>query len=143
MATTDLIGAPERTEQGMTLADRLAHESASHVTWRAREMFLRSLHLDGRIPTAGGRLLADAAGHWADVEVTVEYVSPVSPGGEVFLVIEDPNGTGRALAVTDATEYTDAHAWMYRERVSLFGKAISLFGQPAIDLRRATARAAS
>lgn len=126
----------------VSLADTIAHAEASHVTWRAREMFLRGLALNGLIPMAGGRTLAEAVGHWADVEVTVEYVSPASPDGEVFLVIEGLNGTGRALAVTDATELTAAHAWMFRDSVSLFGKATSLFGQPAIDLRRATAVAA-
>lgn len=123
----------------LSLHDTLAHAEASHVTWRAREMFLRGLPIDGRIRTAGEQLLADQAGQWAEIEVTVEYVSPVSPDGEVFLIVEDPNRTGRALAVTDATELGDAHSWMYRNRVSLFGKATSLFGQPGIDLRRATA----
>lgn len=123
----------------MSLHDTLAHAESSHVTWRARERFLRGLGLDGSIRTAGYQVLADQAGRWAEVEVTVDYVSPVSPDGEVFLVIADPHGTGRALAVTDASELATAHSWMYRDDVSLFGKGAELFGQPGIDLRRATA----
>ncbi|NUS89389.1 MAG: hypothetical protein HOY75_43490 [Streptomyces sp.] len=140
---TQIVPAPQRADhQGMSLADTIAHAEASHVTWRARENFLRGLALNGLIPTAGGRALVESTGHWAEVEVTVEYVSPASPDDEVFLVIEERNGTGRALAVTDASELAAAHAWMYCDSASLFGKVIELFGQPGIDLRRATAVAA-
>ncbi|NUP18387.1 MAG: hypothetical protein HOZ81_20345 [Streptomyces sp.] len=138
---TQIVPAPQRAnDQGMSLADVAAHEAASHVVaWRTRENFLRGLVLDGDIRTAGGQQLASQSGHWADITVTVDYVSPVSPDGEIFLVIADPHGTGRALAVTDASELASARAWMYRDDVSLFGKAVKLLGQPGIDLRRATA----
>lgn len=121
-----------------SFADRLAHEQSSHVTWPAREKFFRALGLNGRIRTAGDQLLADRAGEWADIEVTVEYVSPVAPDGSVYLIVAGLDGAGRALAVTDASERADATAWMYRDLVSLLGKATSLYGQPGIDLRRAT-----
>jgi hypothetical protein len=137
VATTDLIGAHERTDQGMSLHDVLAHEASTHVTWRARERFLRELPLNGDIRTAGEQLLSEQTGRWAAIEVAVEYVSPIAPDGSIYLVVASPDGAGRALAVTDGSQAADAHDWMLRDRVSLFGRAATLFGQPGIDLRRA------
>ncbi|MEV0220851.1 hypothetical protein [Streptomyces sp. NPDC050704] len=127
------------TATPLSPADRLAHDAASHVTWRARERYLADRAANGRIRTAGGLWLADRAGHIVDIEVTVEYVSPVSPDGDVFLILRSLDGTGMALAMTDASERPDALSWMDRSLVSLFARATTLFGQPAIDLRRATA----
>lgn len=137
MATAELSAATRGADQqGMSLTDVLAHHEASHVTWRGREIFLRGLALNGRIATAGDQMLAEQAGHWAHVEVTIEYVSPVSPAGDVYLIIASPYGTGRALAVVDAAQHAEAHDWMLQDSASLFGRAIELFGQPGIDLRR-------
>jgi hypothetical protein len=122
----------------LSFTDVLAHEQSSHVTWPARTKFFRNLDLNGRIRTAGDQLLADQVGEWASVEVTVEYVSPVSPDGDVYLIVAGLDGAGRALAVTDASERGDAASWMYRDLVALLGKATVLHGQPGIDLRRAT-----
>lgn len=136
---TQIVPAPERADhQALSFTDILAHEQSSHVTWPARVKFFRNLGLNGRIRTAGDQLLADQAGEWASVEVTVEYVSPVSPDGDVYLIVAGLDGAGRALAVTDASERGDAASWMYRDLVSLLGKATTLHGQPGIDLRRAT-----
>lgn len=140
MATTDLIGAISSADhQGQTLADRLAHEASSHVSWRAIEARLRETNANGRILTAGEAWIGDRVGHIADIEVTVEYVSPVSPDGDVFLVLRSLDRTGTALAVTDAAERPDALGWMDRSIVRLTARATLLFGQPAIDLRRNTA----
>jgi hypothetical protein len=122
----------------LSFTDILAHEQSSHITWPARVKFFRRLDLNGRIRTAGDQLLADQVGEWASIEVTVEYVSPVSPDGDVYLIVAGLDGAGRALAVTDASERGDAASWMYRDLVSLLGKAATLHGQPGIDLRRAT-----
>ncbi|MGW4603705.1 hypothetical protein ACWENS_10590 [Streptomyces sp. NPDC004532] len=139
---TQIVPAPLRADhQGMSLSDVIAHQQASHVTWRARERFLRSLAVNGRIPTAGDQLLADRAGHWAGVEVTVAYVSPVSPDGDVYLIVSSLDGAGRALAVIDGSEQADAYDWQLQTSISLVGRAIEIFDQPGIDLRRSTVQA--
>jgi hypothetical protein len=129
---TGLLDAP------MSPADRLAHDSATHVTWRARENYLRGLNVNGRIRTAGDQLLADMASRWALIEVTVEYVSPVAPDGTIVLVVAGRDRQGEALVQIDAQDRAEALDWMDRDYASLLGKATVLYGQPALDLRRAT-----
>ncbi|MCX4697018.1 hypothetical protein [Streptomyces sp. NBC_01373] len=65
-------------------------------------------------------------------------MSPVSPDGHAFLVLVSLDGRGKALAVVDGHERADAAGWMYRDYVTLYGRAVSLFGQPALDMRRST-----
>jgi hypothetical protein len=122
----------------MSAADRLAHDASTHVTWRARENYLRGLNVNGRIRTAGDQLLADMAGRWALIEVTVEYVSPVAPDGTIVLVVAGRDRQGEALVQMDAQDRAEALDWMDRDYASLLGKATVLYGQPALDLRRAT-----
>lgn len=138
---TQIVPAPVRADHPaseMTPADRLAHDSASHVTWRAREKYLRGLNVNGRIRTAGDQMLADMAGRWALIEVTVEYVSPVAPDGSVVLVVAGRDRQGEALVQMDAQDRAEALDGMDRDYASLLGKATVLYGQPALDLRRVT-----
>lgn len=138
---TQIVQTRERADHpasGMSSADRLAHDASTHVTWRAREKYLRGLNVNGRIRTAGDQLLAGMAGRWALIEVTVEYVSPVSPDGTIVLVVAGRDRQGEALVQMDAQDRAEALDWMDREYASLLGMATALYGQPTLDLRRAT-----
>lgn len=120
-------------------ADAAAHAAASHVvSWSTRETYLRNVGANGLIPTCGGLPIGQRINHWAYIDVTVEYVSPVSPDGVAYLVLASLDGQGKALAVVDGHERPDADGWMYRDYVTLYGRAVSLFGQPALDMRRST-----
>lgn len=119
-------------------ADRMAHEAASHVTWRARERYLADQSANGHIGTTGGRLLADVSGP-AQIEVTVDYVTPVSPAGVAYLIVTGLDRQGTALVVIDGCHRAEAVQWMDARYTSLQGRAVTLFGQPGLDLRRNTA----
>ncbi|GAP46905.1 hypothetical protein [Streptomyces azureus] len=124
------------TDRNLSLADRLAHEAATHISWSSRERYLRNVGANGLIPTAGGEMLADRMGHFAHIEVIVDFVSEVSPDGDVLLVVTSLDGTGRALAMVDAVDRADALEWMYHI-ASLHGRVTTLLGQPGLDMRRA------
>ncbi|MEU0818908.1 hypothetical protein [Streptomyces mirabilis] len=138
---TQIVPAPVRADHQaseMSPADRMAHDDSTHVTWRAREKYLRGLNVNGHIRTAGDRLLANMAGRWALIEVTVEYVSPASPDGAIVLVVAGRDRRGEALVQMDSQDRAEALDWMDRDYASLLGQATVLYGQPALDLRRAT-----
>lgn len=137
MATADLKAAPVRAEHPgiMSPADLLAHEAASHVTWRARERYLAAQSANGHIATTGGRLLADVSGP-AQIEVTVDYVTPVSPDGVAYLIVTGLDRQGTALVVIDGCHRAEAVRWMDERYASLQGRATTLFGQPGLDLRQ-------
>lgn len=125
------------TQPSMSRIDRLAHDEASYVSWRARENYLRNQSANGRIRTAGDQLLADMAGRPVQIEVTVEYVTPVSPDGVAYLIVTSLDRQGTALVIIDGQDRGEAVDWMTRDYASLLGTATTLYGQPALDLRRA------
>jgi hypothetical protein len=125
-------------QPSMSRIDRAAHDEASYVSWRAREKYLRTQSANGRIRTAGDRLLADMTGRPVQIEVTVEYVTPVSPDGVAYLIVTGLDRQGTALVVVDGQDRGEAVDWMTRDYASLLGMATTLFGQPGLDLRRAT-----
>ncbi len=106
-------------------------------TPEARERYLSHLNADGRVRTDASKWLADEVGEAVFVvDVLVDYVSPVV-GDVIYGTMTAADETGKALLIADAQDLVEAGGWMGRT-VTLAGRAIRLFGQPAIDLRRGT-----
>jgi hypothetical protein len=98
--------------------------------------YLRQHHADGHITTDYGPHLADETpGTWTTIEATVETVTAPAHG-TCYAILTTPTGPGRALAILDARDHTEALGWMQRQTVRLTGQAATVLDQPGIDLRR-------
>ena len=118
--------------------------TTSAFSWPDRLRYLASVDADGDVPTVHGTRLAtdinpDTGRPWeaAFVEVTVHYVSPVSPDDTVFLIVDGADGRGRALVIADGQDHAECEGWLYGHKVTLAGRRTELFGAVGLDIRRA------
>jgi hypothetical protein len=92
LATADLIGAPERAEQGMSLNDRLAHEAGSYVrvTPEVQRAVVRYGNLMARFAklTMRDRLTPAQYNHLADAQAELTRLhEQLEQAGQLHLVV--------------------------------------------------------
>ena len=120
-----------------------ASGSIPALSWADRMKYLASVNADGDVPTLFNTRLAsdinpDTNLPWAHtyIEVSVHYVSPISPEDTVYLVVDGADGRGRALVIADGQDLAECEGWMYRQTVRLAGRRTELLGTVGLDIRR-------